>query len=346
MKRFFNILSLSKEAILLDSRLYIVKAVFAIAVGYMVGKSLPIARLDMISVLLGVMYNLEPINIIGVRSGINQLVASALGAACTGVLIFLFGINIFTIAFSMALTLLVSIKINWRMVSPVAIFTCIYMTQFVQLNPEGVPSIWLTFRLRIAALGVGVVIAIAFNFLFSFLYYRKIAYKRMEFARIQLINGLIYTEKQLKQNYKNRSRDYISVFPSIFNDLDLVYSNIATMIKESKYSFRGLQGEKLLRMQKILQYFRDINHLVYDINFILCSIDSGASTDEKAVTLIKEASARLERISFTDNGSTLSGTEDLSYESDGECKSNNRIDYNISSVNRYINLINEEVAKL
>ena len=145
MIKFLNIFGFKKEAILLDSKLYIVKSMVAIATGYLVGSKMPIANLDMISVLLGVMYNLEPVNVSGIKGGLNQLLASSLGAACTGVLIFLFGINVYTIAFGMALTLYTSLKINWRMVHPVAIFTCIYMTQFIQVNEFMQPSIWLTF---------------------------------------------------------------------------------------------------------------------------------------------------------------------------------------------------------
>ena len=111
MKSISNILGFNKEAMLLDSKLYIVKSMVAIATGYIIGSKMPIANLDMISVLLGVMYNLEPVNVSGIKGGINQLLASTLGAACTGILILLFGINVYTIALGMALTLYVSLKI-------------------------------------------------------------------------------------------------------------------------------------------------------------------------------------------------------------------------------------------
>ena len=92
MKSISNILGFNKEAMLLDSKLYIVKSMVAIATGYIIGSKMPIANLDMISVLLGVMYNLEPVNVSGIKGGINQLLASTLGAACTGILILLFGV--------------------------------------------------------------------------------------------------------------------------------------------------------------------------------------------------------------------------------------------------------------
>jgi hypothetical protein len=344
MKRIPALIGLRREALLFDSKLYICKAILAIATGFMVGKALPITRLDMISVLLGIMYNLEPINIVGVKGGINQLVASTLGAACTGILIIVFGINVFTIAISMALTLYVSIKINWRAVSPVAIFTCIYMTQFVQSTTAGVPSIWLTFRLRIVALGVGVLIAILFNYMFSFFYYRRIANKRLQFAKIQLLNGLRYTERQLENYEENSGRDYLTLFPSIFNDLDLAYSNIDMMINESRYSFNLLQPDKLKTMQKILQCFRDINHLAYDINFIICRDVKYNKIDENALKSIRSFISTIKNIDFMSNKQYVDNVKNSLKEYTGEW--DERMSSNINLIKGYIVEVIEEAKKL
>ena len=91
MNKLIQIFGLKREAILLDSRLFIVKAMLAISVGYLLGKALPITRLDMVSVLLGVMYNLEAVNVLGLRGGLNQLLASTLGALTTGILVVVMG---------------------------------------------------------------------------------------------------------------------------------------------------------------------------------------------------------------------------------------------------------------
>lgn len=343
MKKLFNILGLSREAILFDSKLFIFKAILAIATGYMVGKGLPLTRLDMISVLLGVMYNLEPINILGVKGGISQLIASTLGAACTGILILLFGINVATISISMALTLFVSLKINWRMVSPVAIFTCIYMTQYAQLDAAGNPSVWLTFRLRIAALGLGVLIAIFYNYIFSFFYYKKIAHKRLEFAKNQLLSGMEYTQRQLEGLDNEQSAEYITLFPSIFNDLDLVYTNISLMIGETKYSFGMLESEKLKTMQKLLRYFRDINHLTYDINFVACRGAKDNKFNEESLKSIKYSINALKEIDFTFSDYNIDFIE---IEKSDINEDENRIDSNIQSIRGYVQLVLEEAKKL
>jgi len=342
MKGLSNLLGLNRDAVLFDSKLYIVKAMMAIATGYVIGVGLPLTRLDMISVLLGVMYNLEPINILGIKGGISQLIASSLGAACTAVLIVFFGINAFVIAVSMALTLYLSLKINWRMVSPVAIFTCIYMTQYVQKDALGNPSIWLTYRLRIAALGLGVLIAIFYNFIFSFLYYRRIAYKRLQFTKDQLLNGLEYTQKQLEGKCDNQNREYITLFPSIFNDLDLVYSNISIMINEASYSFNLLHPEKLKTIQKILKYFRDINHLAYDINFVACRGYKDSKFDNEGIEVLKKCIQMLRRADFTVKVNNI----ELNYKRNTSDKNDSRINSNINSISDYIELVLEEGRKL
>ncbi|WP_186431271.1 hypothetical protein [Clostridium sp. BSD9I1] len=345
MRRLITAFGLSNEAILFDSKLYIIKAILAIGTGYIVGKISIVARLDMISVLLGVMYNLEPINIVGVKSGVSQLISSTLGAICTSILIVFLGINVFTIAISMGLTLYLSLKINWRMISPVAIFTCIYMTQYIQKNSLGNPSIWLTFKLRIVALGIGVIIAILYNYLFSFIYYREIAYKRLEFAKLRLLNGLEYTKTQLKNKCINRGKEYITLFPYIFNDLDLVHSNIELVISESKYLSTGEKRKKLQVMQKILEHFWQINHLAYDINFEICKEEKYDEFDKNSFRLINKAIENLRIINFISNNKTHELLiDDIEYKS--IVNSNDRIYSNISAIELYTKLVVKEVRKL
>ncbi len=344
MKRFIGILGLSSEAILFDSKFYIVKSILAVATGYIVGIRLPIVRLDMISVLLGVMYNLEPINIIGIKGGIGQLLASTLGAVCTGMVINVFGINVFSIAAAMSLTLYVSLKINWRMVSPVAIFTCIYMTQFIQTDLKGNPSILLTFRLRIAALGLGVTIAIVYNYIFSFLYYKKIALKRLEYAKIQLLKGIEYTKHQLEECPKASGRDYIAIFSAIFNDLDMVYSNIQLMLSEAKYSYTKHKEEKLYSLLKILQYFRDINHLAYDINYTISAANGNCALKYGVYDMISDAVHTLKNMTIIEANmiKPYYDAKEVSYDN----KEQSRVYKNLYDINSYINKVKKEASTI
>ncbi|MEG0771975.1 hypothetical protein [Clostridium sp.] len=339
MNKVVKFLGLSSEASLFDAKLYIIKSMFAIATGYVLGMFFPTTRLDMISVLLGVMYNLEPINVTGIKGGLGQLIASAIGAACTGILIIVMGINVVTIALGMALTLYVCLKINWRMVSPVAIFTCIYMTQFVQSDAMGMPSIWLTFRLRIAALGLGVIIAIFYNYVFSHFYYNNIANKRLQFAKNAVLSGLEYTYDELKNPKEKKSRAYLTLFPSIFNDLDLVHANVQMMVKEAKVLFHLLETEKLSKIQKTLQHFRDINHLTYDINYTIWREGNSLKLEDDVIIVLEEIINTLKAIDFTTVKSVkhnleLNATLDKNF-------NGNRVTSDINSIVYYV----EEVLK-
>lgn len=265
----YSLFGLKKEAILLDSRLYILKAMCAISAGYLLGNAFSITRLDMISVLLGVMYNLEAINVSGVKGGINQMLASTLGAFTTGVLVYLmaYNVTVLTVAIGMGLTLYIALKIDYRMVSPVAIFTSIYMTQFIQRDVAGNPSVLLTFQLRIAALGLGVLIAITFNYLFSFLYYRQIGKRRLEFAKLQSLIGLDKTLAELSSSETDHQTNN-SLLAFVFNDIEMVKTNVESMMKENWLPFNRNEKKNLQVIYEIIKSLKIIMHLAYDSNYV------------------------------------------------------------------------------
>ena len=297
MFKMTEMLRLGKEAKLFDSRLYLAKSVLAIGTGFLIGRQMPIAHLDMISVLLGVMYNLEPLNQLGVKSGINQLLASILGASITGILVFLFGVNVLTVSIAMGLTLYIALKINWRFISPVAIFTSIYMTQYIQLNAAGEISMLQTFKLRIAALVLGILIAIFYNYIFSLFYYRKFAQKRLQFANLQMIKGLEYTLNQIRCSGYFKARQYIEVLGHNFNDLDLVYSNIE-MLRDEYHMMRPHRSLRQLEsLITIAKLYRDLNHLIYDLNFVLQ--EESLQMDSQLQLLLEEVMVVLKSIDYT-----------------------------------------------
>jgi hypothetical protein len=293
-----NILGLKREAILLDSRLYILKAMCAISAGFILGHAFSITRLDMISVLLGVMYNLEAINVSGVKGGINQMLASTLGAMTTGLLVYLMGydVTVFTVAIGMGLTLFIALKIDYRMVSPVAIFTSIYMTQFIQRDLAGNPSVLLTFQLRISALGLGVLIAITFNYLFSFLYYRQIGRRRLEFAKIQSLIGLDKTLEELSSATTDHNANN-TLLAFVFSDIEMVKSNVETMLKETWLPFNRQERKNLSNIHEIIKSLKIIMHLAYDSNYIY---DEGRLTvRDKDIDKLQEIINTLRSIDFT-----------------------------------------------
>jgi hypothetical protein len=299
MDKVLTLFGLKKEAVLLDSWLYILKSMVAISLGFLLGRAFSITRLDMVSVLLGVMYNLEAVNVSGLKGGINQMVASTLAALCTGTLVYLTGyqISVLTIALGMGLTLYIALKIDYRMVSPVAIFTSVYMTQLLQHNAQGVPSVLQTFLVRIAALGLGVLIALSVNFLFSIIYYRKIGKKRLEFVKLQGVAGLRKTYEVLSQNKGYPVSQ--SILAGVFNDIEMVKANLATMMKENKLPFNRKEKKNLDSLYAMILIIKTIIHLAYDCVFI--NEEFKTSFDPAQLDRFKTLVERLASMDFTDN---------------------------------------------
>lgn len=262
--KYLALFGLKKEAVLLDSWLYIFKAMVAISVGFVLGNAFSITRLDMISVLLGVMYNLEPINVNAFKGGINQLLASSLGALTTGLLIVVFDyqISFITVALGIGFTLYIALKIDYRMVSPVAIFTSIYMNQLLQSNAQGLPSVWLTFRLRIIALGLGVLIALVFNYLFSLLYYQKIGRKRLEYVKRTSVLAFEQSYAHLKRKLSPDQMQ--AVMTGVFNDIDMVRSNLEAIQQERLIIHPKHEREQIGIYLKAIIELKLLVHLSYD----------------------------------------------------------------------------------
>jgi len=310
MKSLERILGLKREAVLLDSWLYIFKAMCAISVGFVLGRTFSITRLDMISVLLGVMYNLEPINVSGLKGGINQLLASTLGALITGILVYLmnYQISFATIALGIGLTMYVALKIDYRMVSPVTIFTSIYMTQLLQTNALGQPSVLLTFRLRILALGLGVLVAMVFNLLFSLFYYKKIGRKRVEFVKLHSINAIKHTIKGLQNPQLIQSSEF--VLASVFNDVDMVKANIETMMKERFVPFNHKERVQLSNLLEVVMHIKNMTHCAYDNLFIAHNL--GEIIEPNDLNQMNEIVNKLEEIDFLNKKETKSISVSLS----------------------------------
>ena len=218
---------LSEEAMLFDSPLYIVKGFFSVFTAYALFSQHPVVGKDMISVLFGMMMTLEPVNVSGIKTGLSQIKASVLGGLVTAIIVSILGVNLFTIALSVALTMYFALLMNWRFVSPVAIFTAIYMTQYIQLDAMGDPSMWLTFRLRMVALGSGIAIALLYNYLFSLFFYKAMVKKRLMF----IVDAL----SKLVESYETEDLLVLKQRTiSLLTDIDTIQHQMADMQKEKK----------------------------------------------------------------------------------------------------------------
>jgi uncharacterized membrane protein YgaE (UPF0421/DUF939 family) len=359
MIKKLSFFKLTREAVLLDSGFYILKALIAVIAAYIISQNNPILKLDIISVLFGLMLTLEPVNLTGIRNGANQLYSTCLGAAATAVIIYLFGINVITVALSIAFTLYVCLKIDWRAVSPVAIFTSIYMTQYIQRTAEGDPSIILTFRLRIFALLSGIVIAIIFNYIFSRFYYKSMINKRISFLLSGIIESLKLTAEAIKKGEVEYFYKSQKVLPNNFNNIDWVFSLFNDIKKEYKLKSKiiRLPIEDIEKLINIILFIRSISHLNYDINYVyieeepnLIGYKAINNRFLKNITFIIEELEKIyeayenkkvlyENYSNSDNGSGI-------YQMDSNNENCVRIDQDINNIKNIIYKMYRETSHL
>ncbi|MDF2884433.1 MAG: conserved rane protein of unknown function [Clostridiaceae bacterium] len=311
MNKILSVLKLNKEANLLDSKMYIIKTFLAVATAYIWSAHNPILKRDTISVLFGLMLTLEPVTLTGVKNGWDQIYASLLGALSTVIIVYIGGgINAFTIALSIAFTLFVCLKINWRMVSPVAIFTSIYMTQYIQKTASGAASMALTFRLRMAALGAGVLVAVMYNFIFSFVSYKQMLNKRVLFLIDSIYDNLQATSKAIKENNMDKIYTLKSKLPQDFNNIDWVMTFFMDMKKEAKFKLKisKITMSLIEKYENMVLTIRTINHLNYDICYTLCDecrgLDISEENRDKIANSIKRVLNKLD-ILKNSNGAFL-----------------------------------------
>ncbi len=272
MKKKWKLFRLDKEAVLLDSGPFILKTFLAIGSAYALGVVTPVAQRDMISVLFGLILTLEPTNITGLRRGKEQFVASLIGALITAAIVAVLGVNPVSVGLSVAMTLFVCLKVNWRDISPVALFTSIYMTQNMQLGLGGEPSIWLTFQLRMIALALGVIIAVVWNFVFSLIQYRRITYRRLAFLVKHLLIHLAELKTALQSDQWDTIDQKRANLAQVFNDIDWIKSLFEDMLGEGALTRRmaGISDDRLRTKVKLTRYMRMICHLLYDAECHIC----------------------------------------------------------------------------
>lgn len=251
-------IKLKREALLYDSHLYILKGFVGIFIAYLLFSGTSLVGKDMISVLFGLMLTLEPVNISGIKSGLDQIKATILGGLITAVIVWIFGVNIITVPLAIAITMYIALRINWKFVSPVAIFTAIYMTQYIQLNAAGETSMLLTFRLRMAALLSGVIIAVIINFVFSLIFYKSMIRKRFAYVLGQIADSF---ERFSQANSSNNETELFELkrsIPFIFTDIDFIHNHLSDLSREKK-------SDEALAYTRALGKLRDLNHYLLDV---------------------------------------------------------------------------------
>ena len=263
--KILNLLLLDKEAKLFDTKEFLIKVFVAVILGYTVGGLVPYVSGDMISLLFGMILTIEPVNMTGIRSGLKQVEATIIGAAVTGIILALLGYSMWTAALSIVVTLYVSLLIDWRNYSVVAMFTAIYMNTFIQPNAFGDNSQIETFKLRIAALMTGVAIAFLVNWLFSVFGYRHMLEKRVYHILDDLSNKMILIATMLENKRFEDAQDIMRSFPGLFNNVDWIYGTALDLEKDPSVKRGEKKQIKLEKIMKITGLAREMIHLSYEV---------------------------------------------------------------------------------
>ncbi len=252
-------LKLSKEALLFDSPLYLLKSFLAVMLAYVLFSHHEIIGRDMISVLFGMMLSLEPVSISGFKSGLAQFKATILGGVITALIVSIAGVNMITVPLAVVLTLYISLLYDWKIIHPVAFFTSIYMTQYIQLTVNGDPSMILTLRLRLLALGSGVLVAVVVNYIFGVLFYKSMVQKRTHYIVERFASNYTGLLQAIENNNSESFQTLKQVVTVLFSDIDLVYNHVSDLNREKRKS------NQLKRYLMILDELRLLNHYTLDM---------------------------------------------------------------------------------
>ena len=345
MKRIFNVILLKNEAYLFDASLYIIKSLVAVLAAYVIVQQLPLVNKDLISVLFGLMMSLEPVTVTGIRSGLKQISATLLGALVTAFIVLLFGINLWTVAFSVSATLYICLKINWREVSPVAIFTSIYMTNYVQYTANGEPSVILTFELRILSLGIGILIAIIFNFIFSLFFYKQMEKKRITHSLINLADHLKAIKKGIEGNSLNPIFQAKERLPETFKGIDWLTFLVKDKDKEAKIKkimMLRSNYKKNTSYHNILVALRNTAHLTYDTSIVLTyQMKDMSSQQLQTITiLLNEIIKKCDYLAAHCGKHSIKYSDQIQYNITINSTQHRIVD-NLNSMNEMLNLVND-----
>lgn len=293
--RVLEKLKFEREAMLFDTPIFLVKIFVSVLTAYGLFHNHSIIGKDMISLLFGMMLTLEPVNLTGLRGGFFQVKASIIGGILTALIIAVFGVNVVTVPLAVTMTMYVTLKMNWREVSVVAMFTSIYMTQYIQMDAIGAPSMILTLRLRLMALGTGVLVALFYNFVFSKVTYGRFTKKRTLYLIERMSKEFScfvedIDDAQMMVDLKRR----LSAF---FTDFDFILNHLGDIEKEAKH----LNTSNYIVLVKKL---RDVNH--YFLDLVMDHINSPLEQEE----MLRLIDGQLKTfVKAFDNGTYLEGLE-------------------------------------
>lgn len=263
MISFFKKILWKREMTLFDTGIFILKSFATMFAGYAVFSSHPYLGRDMISLLFGAILTLEPVNVSGLKKGFEQIYASLIGGAVAAVIVMIGGINIVTVPLAVSATLYITLRINWKSMSVIAVFTAIYMTQLVQYNSAGEPGMLLTLQLRILSLGTGILIAVAANFIFSLFFYRAMLRKRIVYILEATTDFTCSLAEIIENPDLCRMEGLKDRIKKIFVDID----QIGIYVKDIGRNKRKIRLTR--KYMTVLTRLRDLNHYLLDMTMLV-----------------------------------------------------------------------------
>lgn len=261
-------LKLAAEAKLLGSWAFIIKASIAMFAGFALGQYIPLVNRDMISFLFAMMLTLEPVSTAGLRRGLEQFRATLVGGVLSGIIVAVVGINPLGLALSIGAILYFTLAKDWRNLSVVALFTGIYMTQFLQQTPAGTPDILLTMLVRILALSAGILYAILFNGLVSLVDMRHMPTKRLCFVHYRLSKHLQRLNEKLKHGLPIEDSMHLTM-SNLFNDIDWNLGLLRDLHNDPLLTVGGLKKPQVQRSIVHLESLRTFTHYLFDLEIQL-----------------------------------------------------------------------------
>lgn len=261
-------MKLPKEAMLLNTPSFIIKTALAMFFGFLIGGLIPIVNRDMISFLFGLVLTLEPVNITGYKRGFDQFIATLVGGVITGLIVLIVGVNPLGLALAMALVIYYTLRKNWREMSVVAIFTTIYMTQFLQMNAHGQPDILMTFIVRVSALTAGIVFAMIANFIASLIVSSDFVNNRLDFLKHRFDWHLDSIIKQLNINHTIKNDNYQSM-ALMFKDADWTLALLKDFATDPIVKWRHIDTAQIDAAIKKAEQLRTLSHYLSDIQLQL-----------------------------------------------------------------------------
>ncbi len=297
---------LPKEAKYLNTHSFILKVATSMFFAFLIGSHLPIVNKDMISFLFGLILTLEPVNVTGYRTGINQFVATLTGGVITGAVVYIFGATPLALGLSMALVLYFTLLRDWRNLSVVALFTTIYMTQLIQLNAAGQPDIPMTLLVRVTALSAGIVFAMIANIIFSIVVSPNFAKRRLAFLEHRFSKHLKSVLKRLNNYDMVKENDYMAM-SMLFKDINWTISLIKDFKKDPVLKFRKVNISEIDKYIVRAEKIRMLSHYLADIEMLIdnahpfCNIDDDSvSCNQDKIDIISKALLAIEQKNESD----------------------------------------------